>query len=288
MSQEFLLVGKSLSQPDAVAKVTGAAQFAADVKLPGMLYAKILRSKYPHARVKSIDASKAEALPGVEAVITAADVPKKAYFTYAPRVGTISSPTLDRHVLEERPRYVGDPIAAVAATDRWIAEEAVELLRVEYEQLPAVFGIEEAMKPGAPKIDDIATDNIAIDVTYDLPEGDVEKGLAESDVVVEETFTTKPQEHGLLEPFACVASWDSSGKLTVWTPVQMAHLARRTLSDLFDLSLGNIRIIDQYAGGSFGKRLPLFTEPVAAVLSIKTGRPVKINTRWKRNSLRSQ
>ncbi|MBW1801047.1 MAG: molybdopterin-dependent oxidoreductase [Deltaproteobacteria bacterium] len=276
MNHEFSIVGKRIPQPDAVQKVTGTARFSADVKLPGMLYARILRSKYAHAKVKSIDTSRAEALPGVKAVITAADVPDKPFFTYAPRVGTISTPILDRHILEKRARHMGDCIGAVAATDRWTAEEAVELLGVEYERLPEVFDIEEAMEPGAPRIDDVAEDNLAINAPYDLPEGDVDKGLAESDVVVEEIFTTKPQEHAALEPFACVADWDSGGRLTVYSPVQFAHRARKALSELFDLPLGNIRVIDSFTGGSFGKRLPMFTEPIAAALSMKTGKPVNL------------
>lgn len=177
MLQDFLVMGKRLPRPDGVVKATGAAKYTTDVTLPGMLIAKVLRSPYPHAKILKVDKSKAEKLPGVEAAITFEDVPRKLFNDRTIDLLTPYPPARskkDRYILSDKARFVGDPIAAVAAINERIAEEALELIDVEYEKMPAVFDTEEAVKPGAPKIHDFAEGNIAEHVPFGFPKGDVE------------------------------------------------------------------------------------------------------------------
>jgi xanthine dehydrogenase molybdenum-binding subunit len=194
MPEEFSVIGKRLPRPDGVDKATGAAKYVVDMKLPGMLVGKVLGSPYPHAKILRIDKSKAEKLPGVEAVITIHDVPKKLFngalthIKLAPQFA--KRIVCDRHVLTDKARYVGDGIAAVAAVDESIAEEALRLIEVEYERLPAVFDPLEAMNTHVAPIHDFAKGNIAQHISYPYATGDVESGFQEADFVVEGTFHT--------------------------------------------------------------------------------------------------
>lgn len=282
MGKELSVVGKRLPRPDAAAKATGAARYTVDIKLSGMLIGKVLRSPYPHAKILNIDTSQAEKLTGVEAVITFEDVPKRL-FNMAMDDLLIRNQTVraerekqDQYVLSDKARYVGDAVAAVAAVNESIAEEAVELVEVEYEQLPAVFDPVEAMKPGAPRIHDYASDNIAWRQYFPTPEGDVEKGFQEADYVIEETFRSSKQKHCILEPVSCIASFDPNGKLTVWSPGQNAYPERRKMAELFDIPEGMIRWITPHVGGGFGAGTSLRAEPICIVLAKKTGKPVKL------------
>src|SRR4030042_3827449 len=205
MKEELSVVGKRLPQWAAFDKVTGAAKYTVDIKLPNMLTGKVLTSPYPHARIKKIDKSKAEKLPGVEAVITWDDVPHKIFnssmmeYTQHHPEGELK----DMYILSEKARFVGDVIAAVAAVDEATAEEALDLINVEYEVLPAVLNTVDAMKPGAPIIHDFAKNNVSMHFKWPISWGDVEKELKEADTVVKATFETSKQHLSQLAPCSC-------------------------------------------------------------------------------------
>jgi xanthine dehydrogenase molybdenum-binding subunit len=278
--REFSVVGKRIPRPDAYEKCSGIARYTVDIKLPGMLIGKVLRSPYPHARILKIDKSKAEKLPGVEAVITTEDVPKKLFngtFTiYKLSPERAKREIEDRYVLSEKARFVGDGIAAVAAIDGELAEKALELIEVEFEELPAHFDPLEAMKPGASRIHDFAERNIAEHMAYPFARGDVERGFQEADCIVEETFSTSKQKHCQLELDSCVASFGPNGRLTVWSPCTQIHLSRRRIASLFNLAEGMVRVITPYVGGAFGGRSNFNAEPICIALAQKTGKPVKL------------
>ena len=292
--RQYRVIGKPLRRVDAGVKVTGEALFAADVKLPNMLHAKILRSPYPHARILRIDTSKAEALPGVKAVITGKDVgPIRFGFVDTPRYPADQYP-----LAIDKVRYVGEEVAAVAATDEITAIEALKLIEVEYEPLPAVFDPEEAMKEGAPKIHDEIVPNTTcawqdwgvgraarpfkvernICATTSISYGDIEEGFAQSDYVREARFFVPATSHAAMEPHVVVASYDpTSGKLDVWLCHMSLAVKQYWLSKTLGIPQSKIRIHGCYTGGTFGGKIDLFAhEFLAAFLSMRTGRPVKI------------
>jgi xanthine dehydrogenase molybdenum-binding subunit len=280
MEQGLSVVGKRLPRPDGGEKSTGTAIFTTDIKLPGMLVGKILRSPHPHAKIKEIRTAEAEKLPGVEAVITFEDVPGRLFNLSG--LDMLASERIvkgfkkDQYILTDKARHVGDAIAAVAAVKESIAEEALELIHVEYEELPAVFDPEEAMKSNAPRIHDTADNNIAWYQPLPTGVGDVEEGFREADCIIEETFRTSKQAHGQLEPTACMAWVDTAGKLTIWSSGQDVFPMRRKIAEIFDMPEGKVRWITPHVGGMFGNGLSLRAEPVCVVLSKKTGRPVKV------------
>ena len=200
--EEYAVIGKRIPRVDGRVKVTGEAKYAADFGLPGMLWCKMLRSPHAHAKIREIDTSRAERLPGVKAVCTGRDF---GGWTWGWMPKTRDEPP----VAVDRVRYLAEAVAAVAAVDEETAEEATELIKVEYEELPGVFDPEEAMKEGAPKVHDYVENNVSWDFHMDF--GDVEKGFGEADLVREERFETGRVTHGYLEPPAAVANWDSSG-----------------------------------------------------------------------------
>lgn len=264
---EFSIVGGSYPRVDARDKATGRQQYIADYTMPGMLHGKILRSPYPHARILNIDTSRAEKLLGVRAVATVADTPGRKYGAY-------------RSVQDElifaldKVRYVGDEVAAVAATDEETAREALGLIRVEYEELPPVMSVAEALRPDAPRVHAEVEGNIAShSVTV---RGDPDQGFREADLVLEERFETGLQIHAYLEPVGCIASWDSTGKLTVWAPSQNPSWARFIFSDALGVPMGKLRIVQTTIGGAFGGKLEQKQYLVAAILARKCGRPVRI------------
>jgi len=276
MSQELYVVGKRLPRPDAFEKATGAAKYTVDINLPGMLIGKVLRSPHPHAKILKVDTSRAESLPGVVAVITREDTPKTR-FTRSKGSVTIVKPEKiveDEMVINDKARFLGEPVAAVAAINEEIADEALELIDVEYSVLPAVFDPVEAMKPSAPRIHDSAENNVAIYTTY--IEGDVEKGFQEADCIVEETFRSSKQKLCHLEPSACIASFDKNGRLTVWSPGQHAFPFRRKTSEIFGIPEGKITWMTPHVGGAFGNGQSLRAEPICIALAKKAGRPVKL------------
>ncbi|HOP48521.1 MAG TPA: molybdopterin-dependent oxidoreductase [Desulfobacteraceae bacterium] len=292
--KEYSVVGKPLPRVDAKVKTTGEAKFAVDIKLPNMLHGKILRSPYPHAKIVKIDTSKAKALPGVKAVITGKD-------TGSVRFGFVDTPhyPADQYALAiEKVRYIGEEVAAVAAVDEITAAEALELIEIEYEELPAVFDPEEALKDGAPRIhDDVVPNttcawqdwgvgrsartfkvknNICAEVRFS--HGDTEKGFAESDHVREIRTYAPSTQHAAMEPHVAVASYDSgSGKLDVWLTHMSMAVKRYWLSKTLGIPEGKVRLNRCYTGGTFGGKIDLFAyEFLAGFLSRMTGRPVKI------------
>ncbi len=273
------VVGKRVPRWNVHEKVTGAAKYTADVALPGMLVGKILFSPHAHARIVRIDKSKARALPGVKAVLSFADIPRKKYNPNKLNLILFHPETeiADMYVLSDKARYVGDRIAAVAAVDAATAERALSLIEVEYEVLPHVFDAAAAMAPGAPVVHDFAENNTAMHMAFPVAWGDVAQGFAEADVVAETAFKTSKQHMAQLEPCACVANFGADGRLSVWSPSQHAFLHRRKLAELFDLPEGKVKWITPHVGGAFGKYGSFGVEPVCAALSIETRRPVKIS-----------
>lgn len=271
--QEYSVVGKRLPLKDATEKVTGRAIFTRDVKLSGMLYAKILRSPYPHAKVLRVDTSEAEQLPGVKAVLSKNNAPRvkvPAIFNESKIFGF----PLDKYAFDEKVRYVGDEVAAVAAVSKKVAEEALKLIKVEYEELPTVFDVEEAIKPGVPLIHEDRAKNIAAPIIMKF--GDVEAGFRDADCIIEETFRTQSQRQAPMETHCCVASFDMAGNLTIWVSHQAPFAIQELLAEYLGMPESKIRVIKPYLGGGFGNKLDMLIEHICALLSRMTGRPVKI------------
>jgi len=269
---EYSLIGKRLPRIDAREKATGRALYTDDISMHGMLCGMILRSPLPHAMLRRIDTRKALKLPGVKAVVTGEDTLKVKY-------GVISrSPKyMDEYPLAvDKVRFIGEEVAAVAAVDPDVALEALDLLRVEYEELPAVFTPEEAMRPGAPQIHDHAPGNMSRE--FHIHEGDVEQGFSESDLVREDTFTTQSAIHAYMEPRAALASWDLSGRLTVYTSTQTPYYVQQHLGLTLGMNPDHIRVIKPFVGGGFGGKSDGLSavEFCAALLSKQAGRPVKL------------
>ncbi len=277
MSKPFSVLGKPTPREDALFKVTGKMDYLADMTMPGMLFGKLVRSPYPNARVVRIDATAALALPGVKAVVTAADMPNR-------KIGF----RFDNRPLHTKVSCVGDAVAAVAAVDEETAREAAELVQVEYEPLPGVFDPEQAMEPTSPLVHteqwmDVAgkqvvprTNNIA--VHYHFEHGDPDAALKQCDVVVEEKFTVPFVTTATMETHATLSVWDPAGNLTVYTPTQAPHLFQKEMAEALGISGAKVRVIGTPIGGSFGKNLEAHPfEIVTAVLARKTGRPVKMS-----------
>lgn len=271
MGDNGAVVGSRVPKVDAPAKVTGTAVYACDIRLPGMLHAKILRSPHAHARVKDIDLSAAERLPGVIAAVCYRDVPRVPFAT----AGHPSDATPDdTYIFDTKVRFVGDPVAAVAAETPEIAEEAVKLIRVEYEPLPAVFDVLEGMKPTAPVLHEERGNNIVGDYAFEI--GSVEEGFKEADVVLEEEFHLQIVQHCTLETHGCVVAPDVSGRLTVWSSTQIPFTLRRILAKALDISPSRICVIKPHVGGGFGSKQEVVQETICAVLALKAGRPVRL------------
>ena len=262
------VVGKRMPRIDSVAKATGDARYTADMTLPRMLHGKVLRSPHAHARILHIDASKAEQLSGVRAVVTGQDIAgiKWGVFRY----------TRDQTLLAvDKVRYVGEDVAAVAAVDEDTALEALGLIEVEYEVLPAVFDPIEAMKEGAPCIHDHVENNVNVLVPIEV--GDVEQGFREAHYVREDRF--KSGEHGYYqaEPYAVLVNCDASGNLEIWLPTASPHTKAKALANLLNMPLHKVKLRKAYSGGAFGGRSDVFPgEFIAALLCLKARRPVKI------------
>jgi len=265
---EFSVIGKRVPRVDAREKVTGQAKYAADYSLPGMLWCKLLRSPYPHARILNIDTSRAEKLPGVKAVVTGKDF---GGWTWGWMPATRDEPPL----AVDEVRYMAEAVAGIAAIDEDTAEEACELLEVDYEELPGVFDPEEAMKEGAPKVHDYVKNNISVEYHWNF--GDVDKAFAESYIVREDRFRTARATHGYIEPPAILAYYDPTGYITVWAAKQSPYFHYRHLAACFKLPLSRIRVIQPFIGGGFGgtKNDSLAGDFCAVLLSKMTEKPVK-------------
>jgi 4-hydroxybenzoyl-CoA reductase subunit alpha len=262
------VVGKAHRKLDATAKVTGATKFADDLSLPRMLYCRLLRSPHPHARIRSIDASQARALDGVKAVLTGKDLPIP--FGILP----VSQ---DEHALAlDKTRFVGDPVAAVAAVSEEIATAALDLIAVDYEPLAAISSAEEAVSHPEPRIHDYGDDG-NLHKLINLEFGDVEAGFAEADLVREDLLFFEGNTHLPMEQHAALADWSPDGKVTLWSSTQTPHYVHRALAKVLELPPAKIRVIACPNGGGFGgKSDPFGHEIVVAKLAMITGRPVKI------------
>ena len=282
---EMSAVGQSHAMLDAQERVSGRINYVLNVELPGMLVGKILRSPFPHARIVAVDVTRAERLAGVGAVLTRSDFGPTS--GYSGRYGRIFR---DQSVVAfDKVRFVGDPVAAVAAVNEDVAEEALSLINLDYEELPAVFDEEEALKPGAPLVHDPRPEQQPAfsKLIQDLPpgtnvcshfklrRGDVESGFHESDFVFEDIFRSPAAQHVPLEPHVTVAQF-AQGKLTLWTSTQMPHAVRSQMAELFNLPQSRVRVIVETLGGGFGSKGSLRLEPITAFLALKSDRPVKI------------
>ena len=269
-AEKFSVVGKRVQRFEGFDKVTGTSQFVADIQLPGELIGKVLRSPYPHARIRNIDTSRAEKLRGVRAVVTAEDTIKRPWGAFF----------ADQYILSVgKARFVGEEVAAVAAIDPDIAEEAIDLIDIDWEPLPAVFDAEEAMKEGAPLVHDDKPNNITM--TMDIERGNIAQAFAESDIVVEDTFTSMPQWHCSIETIGSVAEYAPGGKYTIYMNTQTLFNARYRIAAALGVPETDVRIIQSAVGGGFGgKSCDDNNALVAAVLAKKAGKPVKlINSR---------
>lgn len=270
------LIGTSPPRPDALEKVTGGKGFPVNVRLPGMLHGKILRSPYPHAKILRIDAAAAARLPGVKAVLLPADVPKRK-FTPVYFVPTAAgSMVQDMLIMSDTVRFAGQPVAAVAATSLRIAEEALALIEVEYQELPAVFDPEEAMQPGAPVLHEHAPNNVAVNPVMAF--GDLDKGFAEADYIFEGVYQSHRVHTCYMEPRVCVVDCDRHGNYTVHSSMQHLFGLREKLAWALEIPESKVRVIKPpYIGGGFGGKLDMgYIEPIAALLSRRAGRPVRI------------
>ncbi|NOG71419.1 xanthine dehydrogenase family protein molybdopterin-binding subunit [Roseicella sp. DB1501] len=272
-------IGQRTIRPDGAEKVTGRAAYAADTTMPGMIWGKVLRSPHAHAVIRSIDTAKAEALPGVKAVVTHRDLVEFP-LDKSVMLGIQDMRWMCRNVMaREKALFHGHPIAAVAATSETIAAEALRLIEVEYEVLPHVIEIDDALKPDAPILHDFLSfegkpSNIAGKLEHRL--GDIEAGFAEADVVIERSFTTRPVHQGYIEPHACLVSVAADGKTTIWSSSQGQFMVRAMTSLLTGIPQSDIRAIPAEIGGGFGGKTIIYLEPLATVLSKKSGRPVKM------------
>ena len=272
-------IGKRTIRPDGEDKVTGRAAYSADTKLPGMLWGRVLRSPHAHARIKSIDTSKAAALEGVKAVMTSKDLVQFP-LDKSVMLGIQDMRWMARNVMAvDKALFAGHPIAAVAATSNAIAKQALKLIKVEYEVLPFSIDVEDAMKPDAPILHDHIKfegkpSNIAGKLEHKL--GDVEAGFKQADVIIERTFKTKPVHQGYIETHSCLVSVGKDGNTTVWSSSQGQFMVRAMCAYLTGLEQSDIRAIPAEIGGGFGGKTIVYLEPVALVLARMSGRPVKI------------
>lgn len=268
MASDFAIIGKPLPKVDGMGKCTGQTKFADDLNLPRMLFGRLLRSVHPHARIMRIDTTRAERLPGVHAVITGKDLPIK--------FGILPVSQDEETLAVDKVRYVGDPVAAVAAIDEETAERALEHIDVEYEPLPTIMSIQEALAQHDVRIHEYG-DGPNIHKMVSLEFGDVDVGFAEADYIREDRFFFEGSNHLPMEQHAAVASYEHDGKLTVWSSTQTPHYVHRALEKVLEHPASRIRVIATPVGGGFGGKSDPFSHEIAAAkLSMITGRPVKI------------
>lgn len=266
-TSKYTTLGKEIPQVNHRAKVLGRAQYAGDLKQPGMLHGAILRSPYAHARIVSIDTSAARVLPGVKAVLTGDDAPAKPWG---------GGPAKERYVLAKGVvRFAGEEVAAVAATSEDIARDALDLIRVEYEELPPILTTEQALQPGAQTVHPGRENNIAHEIKFHR--GDVDAAFASADLVYEATYRTSSQYPGYLEPMVSVAALESNDRLHVWTSTQTVFLARSRIAKALELPISSVRVTQQTTGGGFGgKIVEDDNQLVAGLLALRTRRPVRL------------
>jgi CO/xanthine dehydrogenase Mo-binding subunit/aerobic-type carbon monoxide dehydrogenase small subunit (CoxS/CutS family) len=259
-------IGRSVTRVDGIAKATGKAVYADDISCPDMLFAAVLRSPYPSARVGSIDCSEARKLHGVRAVLTAKDIPGSN------RYGELIKD--QQYLAEERVRYMGDPVAVVAAETKELCRHALNAIRVEYQRLPEVFDPEEAMKPGAPQVHEELRERGNILHHQKICKGNIEEGFAEAAIIIEKRFTSQTVEHAYIEPEAAVAYMER-GQMVIHCCTQAPHYVRSDIASMLRLTINKVRIIRATTGGGFGGKGELSAQPYAALCAYVTGQPVK-------------
>lgn len=261
-------IGQSVPRIDGRDKVRGSSAYAANLELPGMAVAGVLRSPVPHARVLSVDASAARRMRGVYAVLTGADILSAGF---EPCYGSL---VRDQPILAfDRVRYIGDPVAAVAAADLDTAEEALDSIQVEYEELPAVFTLDEALAAGAPLLHDRISNVLS---HFKIRRGDVARGFADADLVFEDEFYSPPSQHCHLEPYACLALVAPDGSIDCWSSTQTPSSVRATLAETFRLPLSKVRVRVPPVGGGYGAKCYAKIEPLTVALARAAGRPVRL------------
>ena len=283
--KSYKVVGSRPIRHDGVDKVTGKALYGADVRLQGMLHGKVLRSPHPHARIRSIDTSKAEAHPDVRAVATAADLAEVAdtLAEVGEDIFTSMKYVRDNVLASDKVLYKGHAVAAIAASSPHIAEEALSLIEVTYDVLPAVTNVESAMAPDAPVLHDhIITSgldgespkgtNVAAHHQFKL--GDVDEGFADADHIVEREFRTRTVHQGYIEPQSATAWWTADGNVTIWCSSQGHFGIRDSVSKVLGLPVSRVKVVPMEIGGGFGGKLSAYLEPVVSILSRKCGAPV--------------
>jgi len=286
VSGKYKVIGTRPIRHDGADKVTGRAQYGGDLRLTGMLYGYILRSPHAHAKIKSIDITKAAALPGVHAVMTGADMPHVGDRIAELGEGSVVLSDLSQNVMAQgKVLYRGHALAAVAADSIHIAEEAAKLIKVEYEVLKPVLDVHAAMKSDAPILHDkLRTDemgkksdkpsNVAKHFRFEM--GDLKAGYAQAKVTVEREFNTATVHQGYIEPHNATALWNADGQITVWTSTQGSFSVRQQVSELLNVPIARIKVVPMEIGGGFGGKITVYLDPVAAILSKKSGRPVKL------------
>ena len=285
-TKEYKVLGTRPVRHDGADKMTGRAVYGADMQLPGLIHGKILRSPHAHAKIKSIDTSAAEKHPGVLAVCTSADFPDLESRVADLGEGAVNLAHLGANVLARgKVLYKGQAVAAVAAKNPYDAEDALKLIKVEYEPLPHVNWVLDAMKDDAPLLhDDVFTDEMGkksdkpsnISSHLHFEHGDVDKAFEDSDVVIEREFKTASVHQGYIEPHVSTALWNTDGHVTVWTSTQGSFTVRDQTAGLLQLPVSHVSVVPCEIGGGFGGKIAVYLDPVCAVLSRKSGRPVKI------------
>ena len=282
----YKVIGTRPVRPDGADKVTGRAIYGADMRLTGMLHGKVLRSPHAHARIRSIDTSKAKALPGVKAVVTAHDMPKAEDRMANLGEMSVNVKHLSNNALAyDKVLYRGHAVAAVAATNVHVAEEALKLIAVDYEVLPAALDVLDAMKDDAPILhEDLKatelgqqTDKVSNVVNhFQFKLGEPVTGFEEAEIVIEREFDTATVHQGYIEPHNATAMWNEEGHLSIWTSTQGAFVVQRQVAEVLGISVSQVSVTPCEIGGGFGGKISVYLEPVAAVLSRQTGRPVKL------------
>ncbi|QDU98342.1 xanthine dehydrogenase family protein molybdopterin-binding subunit [Lignipirellula cremea] len=287
---KYNVIGTRPVRHDGVDKVTGRAKYGADIRLTGMLHGAMLRSPHAHAKILSIDTSAAEALPGVRAVVTGADFPEQGDRIVELGEGAANMRHLSANVMaRDKVLYKGHALAAVAADNIHIASEAVRLIKVEYEKLPPVLDVRKAMQADAPVLnDDIRTESVgSAPATKDsrptniakhflFEKGDAAAGFAAADLVIEREFDTTMVHQGYIEPHNATVLWNADGKISIWISTQGSFSVRQQTAELLKVPVSSVKVTPMEIGGGFGGKISVYLPPVAAVLSRKTGRPVKI------------
>jgi xanthine dehydrogenase molybdenum-binding subunit len=269
------IIGHSVKRVDLLGKVTGAAQYAGDIQLPGMLHARTLRCKVAHANIRRIDTTRALALAGVKAVLTHENVPRVLHAgSPHPRSSSLAA---DQYILDRKVRYWGEGVAVVAATTEEIAEAALDLIEVDYKPLPAVFTVEDALAPGAPLLHEVGPGGNLVIPPFRVTRGDVERGFGEADLIVEGEYEGGRPTPAYMEPNVCVCQWDGNGRLTVQLSTQTAFMVRGIMAEVLGLPLHQVRVLVDHMGGGFGAKQDLFqSEFLCALLARQTRRPVRL------------